>query len=48
LKIIAGLADGLTAKEICRVYGMSECEYDTARKRMRRAILRSGLAGSLS
>jgi DNA-directed RNA polymerase specialized sigma24 family protein len=48
LKIIAGLADGLTAKEICRVYGMSECEYDTARKRMRRAILRSGLAWSLS
>src|ERR1700722_890315 len=48
LKIIAGLADGLTAKEICRVYGMSECAYDTARKRMRRAILRSGLAWSLS
>jgi DNA-directed RNA polymerase specialized sigma24 family protein len=48
LKIIAGLADGLTAKEICRVYGLSECEYDTARKRMRRAILRSGLAWSLS
>jgi RNA polymerase sigma-70 factor (ECF subfamily) len=48
LKIIAGLADGLTAKEICRVYAMSECEYDTARKRMRRAILRSGLAWSLS
>ena len=48
LKVIAGLADGLTAKEICRVYGMSECEYDTARKRMRRAILRSGLAWSPS
>jgi DNA-directed RNA polymerase specialized sigma24 family protein len=48
LKIIAGLADGLTAKEICGVYGMSECAYDTARKRMRRAILRSGLAWSLS
>jgi DNA-directed RNA polymerase specialized sigma24 family protein len=48
LKIIAGLADGLTAKEICRAYGMSECEYDTARKRMRRAILRSGLAWSAS
>jgi DNA-directed RNA polymerase specialized sigma24 family protein len=48
LKIIAGLADGLTAKEICRVYGMSERDYDTARKRMRRAILRSGLAWSPS
>jgi RNA polymerase sigma-70 factor (ECF subfamily) len=43
LKIIAGLADGLTAKEICRVYGMEEREYDTIRKRMRRALLRSGL-----
>jgi DNA-directed RNA polymerase specialized sigma24 family protein len=48
LKIIAGLADGLTAKEICRVYEMSERAYDTARKRMRRAILRSGLAWSPS
>ncbi len=48
LRIIAGLADGLMANEICRAYGMSECEYDTARKRMRRAILRSGLAWSPS
>jgi len=47
LKIIAGLADGLTANEICQAYGMSEREYDTARKRMRRAVLRSGLAWSL-
>jgi RNA polymerase sigma-70 factor (ECF subfamily) len=43
LKIIAGLADGLTASEICRTYAMSEREYDTARKRMRRALLRGGL-----
>jgi RNA polymerase sigma-70 factor (ECF subfamily) len=43
LKVIAGLADGLTAKEICRVYGMEERDYDTVRKRMRRALLRSGL-----
>ena len=43
LKVIAGLADGLTAKEICRTYGMEERDYDTVRKRMRRALLRSGL-----
>jgi DNA-directed RNA polymerase specialized sigma24 family protein len=48
LKIIAGLADGLTAAEICRVYGMSEREYDTTRKRMRRALLRCGLDWSAS
>ena len=43
LKIISGLAEGLTASEICRHYGMSERDYDTARKRMRRALLRGGL-----
>jgi DNA-directed RNA polymerase specialized sigma24 family protein len=43
LKIIAGLADGLTAKEMCRLYGMEERDYDTVRKRMRRALLRAGL-----
>jgi len=43
LKIVAGLADGLTAGEICKVYGISERDYDTARKRMRRALLRHGL-----
>jgi len=45
LKIIAGLAEGLTASEICRHYDMAERDYDTARKRMRRALLRCGLAG---
>jgi DNA-directed RNA polymerase specialized sigma24 family protein len=44
-KIIAGLSEGLTAHEIQRLYGLSETEYDTARKRMRRALLRCGLAG---
>jgi RNA polymerase sigma-70 factor (ECF subfamily) len=46
LKVLAGLADGLTAKEICRLYGMEERDYDTVRKRMRRALLRSGLEWS--
>jgi RNA polymerase sigma-70 factor (ECF subfamily) len=43
LKIIAGLSEGLTASEICRLYEMTERDYDTARKRMRRALLRRGL-----
>jgi RNA polymerase sigma-70 factor (ECF subfamily) len=47
LKIIAGLAEGLTAHEICRHYGMPEREYDSARKRMRRALLRGGLSWSV-
>jgi RNA polymerase sigma-70 factor (ECF subfamily) len=48
LKIIAGLAEGLTPPEICKRYGMSERQYDTTRKRMRRALLRRGLAWSAS
>jgi DNA-directed RNA polymerase specialized sigma24 family protein len=48
LIVIAGLAEGLTPPEICKRYGMSEREYDTTRKRMRRALLRRGLAGSAS
>ncbi len=44
LKIIAGLAEGLDAGEICRRYALSDREYDTTRKRMRRALLRRGLA----
>jgi RNA polymerase sigma-70 factor (ECF subfamily) len=46
LKIIAGLAEGLTPGEICRTYGMTELEYDTTRKRMRRKLLRHDLAWS--
>ena len=44
LKVIAGLTNGLSAEEIQRLYGMSAVEYDTARRRMRRALLRHGLA----
>jgi RNA polymerase sigma-70 factor (ECF subfamily) len=43
MKIIEGLADGLSAREICAIYRMSERDYDTARKRMRRTLLRAGL-----
>jgi DNA-directed RNA polymerase specialized sigma24 family protein len=48
LKMIAALAEGLTAREICKLYDMSERDYDTVRKRMRRALLRRGLDWSAS
>jgi RNA polymerase sigma-70 factor (ECF subfamily) len=48
LKIIAGLAEGLTATEICKLHRMSERQYDTTRRRMRRALLRCGLEWSVS
>ena len=41
LNILAGLAEGLSAVEIRSRYGLSETTYDTARRRMRRALLRS-------
>jgi DNA-directed RNA polymerase specialized sigma24 family protein len=46
LIVITGLADGLTAAEICETYGLSQREYDTTRKRMRRALLRADLEWS--
>lgn len=39
-QIVAGLALGLTAEEIRERYGLSGTAYDTARRRMRRALLR--------
>ena len=44
LKVIAGLSNGLAAEEIQHLYGLSAVEYDTARRRMRRTLLRHGLA----
>lgn len=44
LKVIAGLSAGLSAEEIRSVYGMSKTDYDSTRKRMRRVLLREGLA----
>jgi DNA-directed RNA polymerase specialized sigma24 family protein len=48
LKIIAGLAEGLTPTEICQLHGMSQRQYNSTRKRMRRALLRCGLEWSAS
>lgn len=43
LQIIAGLGDGLSADEIRVAKGISRTDYDSARRRMRRLLLREGL-----
>ena len=43
LQIISGLGDGLTAEEIRQTLGMTKTDYDSARRRMRRALIRAGL-----
>jgi RNA polymerase sigma-70 factor (ECF subfamily) len=43
LKIIEGLCDGLSAEQIRLSTGLSKTEYDSARRRMRRTVLREGL-----
>lgn len=47
LRILSGLANGLSAADICATHGLSEVEYDSARRRMRRALLRVGLSWSM-
>jgi DNA-directed RNA polymerase specialized sigma24 family protein len=41
--IVSGMAAGLAADEIRVTHGLSAVEYDTARRRMRRALIRAGL-----
>ena len=43
LQIIAGLGNGLSAEQIRSVEGLSKVDYDSARKRMRRCLIREGL-----
>jgi RNA polymerase sigma-70 factor (ECF subfamily) len=43
LKLIAGLGEGLSAEQIRRAAGLSRTEYESARKRIRRTLLREGL-----
>jgi DNA-directed RNA polymerase specialized sigma24 family protein len=43
LQIIVGLGDGLTAEEIRQTLSLTKTDYDSARKRMRRALIRAGL-----
>ncbi len=42
-EILAGVAAGLSAGEIRERYGMSMTDYDSARKRIRRTLLRQGI-----
>jgi RNA polymerase sigma-70 factor (ECF subfamily) len=42
LRIISGLANGLSAADIRTLHSFSDVEYDSARRRMRRAMLRAG------
>ncbi len=46
MTVITGLIGGMAAEDIRRHYGLTAVEYDTARKRIRRALLRHGLAWS--
>jgi DNA-directed RNA polymerase specialized sigma24 family protein len=43
LRIISGLANGQSAEDIRVLHGLSPVEYHSARRRMRRALLRAGL-----
>jgi RNA polymerase sigma-70 factor (ECF subfamily) len=43
LKIIAGLSEGLSAEQIRVATEISKTDYDSARRRMRRTLLREGL-----
>ena len=43
LKIIAGLGQGLSAEKIRAALKISNTDYDSARRRMRRTLLRQGL-----
>jgi DNA-directed RNA polymerase specialized sigma24 family protein len=42
-RIIAGLGEGLSAEEIRRATGLAKTDYDSARRRIRRTLLREGL-----
>ena len=46
LKVITGLISGMAADDIRRHYGLTAVEYDTTRRRIRRTLLRHGLAWS--
>jgi RNA polymerase sigma-70 factor (ECF subfamily) len=46
LKVITGLIGRMAAEDIRRYYGLTAVEYDTTRRRIRRTLLRHGLAWS--
>jgi len=46
MKVITGLIGGMGAEAIRRHYNLTDLEYDTTRRRIRRRMLRHGLARS--
>jgi len=42
-QIVAGLYEGSTPEEICEAHEMSQTDYDSTRRRIRRALVRAGL-----
>lgn len=42
-QILSALYEGWSPEETCARYGMSKTDYDSTRKRMRRALIRAGL-----
>ncbi len=42
-QVISGLYEGWTPEEICSAYALSRTDYDSTRKRIRRALIRAGL-----
>jgi DNA-directed RNA polymerase specialized sigma24 family protein len=42
-QIISALYEGSTPEETCATYAMSRTDYDSTRKRVRRAVIRAGL-----
>jgi DNA-directed RNA polymerase specialized sigma24 family protein len=48
LHIISGLANGKSAEDIRVLHGLSLVEYDSARRRMRRALLRAELPAAFA
>jgi len=46
MKVISGLIGGMGAEAIRRYYNLTGLEYDTTRRRIRRTMLRHGLAWS--
>jgi RNA polymerase sigma-70 factor (ECF subfamily) len=42
-QVIASLYEGWSPEETCAAHGMSRTEYDSTRRRIRRALIRAGL-----
>lgn len=43
MQVVAGLYEGWTPEEICAAHDLTKTEYDSTRRRIRRALVRAGL-----